>query len=122
MLFDYYKQILLINKEDIPFDIKRHIFSYLKKDYQNKFNQKYIIKKFNTVILKNKFFSVNATFHLNELPYPDIISKEVLKDNIDILIDIHNINLVFTHYCCNDSGICYESPNNKNILNFNLVI
>ena len=116
-LFCYYKSFLLLSlKYNLPFDIARNIFSFLKDDYIDKINKKNIqhkIKKFivfnNNSNYKN---SMNNVFclHTDEIiganinTFINFISKELKKNNI---------NLTFSHTCCNGKGIVFQKKKNK---------
>ena len=123
-LIDIYKEVLLIKKDHL--DIKRYIFSYVIDDYKKIINNYYINKKINNFISNNTFnFNENKkkklfTFHKNELPYSNLITFNYLKNYFNRKFYENNMKYKFSHYCCNNQGICYESNNYSN--NLELII
>lgn len=123
-LKDIYRQILLIEKNNIDFYIKREIFSFIKNDYKKIINDYYLEKKINNFILSNSnnIFNLNKeknnlfTFHKDELPYSDLITFNFLKKYFNRKFHENNMKYIFSHYCCNNKGICYESKYYSNNL------
>ena len=121
-LLDIYKQVLLIKKNH--FEIKRYIFSYIIDDYKQIINNYYINKKINNFISNNSnnIFNFNEnkkklfTFHKDEIPYSNLITFSYLENYFNRKFNENNMKYKFSHYCCNNKGICYESNNYSNNL------
>tara|TARA_Y200000002_G_scaffold382911_1_gene402015 strand:- start:1913 stop:2269 length:357 start_codon:yes stop_codon:yes gene_type:complete len=112
-LTDIYTEILSINEIN-EFYIKKEIFLYLIDDYKEKINDYYLRKKISksvnnnysylpTFQFKNKIF----TIHVNDLPYK--VSIKLLKQKVDNLLNINNMDYIFSHFCCSDKGIFYRN-------------
>ena len=112
-LTDIYTEILSINEIN-EFYIKKEIFLYLIDDYKEKINDYYLRKKISKLRinsysyqsifeLKNK----NFTIHISDLPYK--VSIKLLKQKVDNLLNINNIDYIFSHFCCSDKGIFYRN-------------
>lgn len=127
-LKDVYRQLLLIKKNNIDFYIKREIFSFIKNDYKKVINNYYLKKKIDNFISikSNNIFSFNQnksnlfTFHIDELPYSNLVTFNNLKNYFNRKFNEYNIDYKFSHFCCNNKGICYESSNYSN--NLELII
>ena len=123
-LKDVYRQLLLIEKDNIDIYVKREIFSYIKNDYKKIINDYYLKKKINNFISSNSnnIFNFNKekntlfTFHKNEIPYPELTTFNYLKNYFNRKFHQNNIKYIFSHYCCNNKGICYKSNNYSNNL------
>lgn len=119
-LFDIYKQLLLINYQNLNTDVKRNIFEYLIDDYKDIINTIYIKKKLSTYLKQSVCeIYMKPVFHISDFPY--LISKENLKYKIDNIFKENNKNYYFTHYCCDGKGLMYDHPdhNIKKILKLN---
>lgn len=112
-IYEYYRQILLINN-NLATEIKRYIFSYVIDDFKNKIIDKKIESKIknykNKDIKKYKKIKLMPTFHISEMPYNYLLTKENLKNKIEIISKKENLNINFSHYCCNNKGICFVDP------------
>lgn len=125
-LKDVYKQVLLIKKGHN--DVKRYIFSYIIDDYKKIINDYYLEIKINKFIFStsDNIFNFNKgknnlfTFHKNEIPYSNLITFNYLKNYFNTKFNENNIKYKFSHYCCNNKGICYNSNNYSN--NLELII
>lgn len=108
-IFKYYKEVLLIDNK-LPKDLKRYIFLFVIEDFKNII----INKKIETLInrYKNNYkLRIQPTFHLGEIPYNYLLTKEKFKKKIDYFFNKENIDFIFSHYCCSNKGICYCNPN-----------
>ena len=109
--FKYYKELLLLRNK-IPKELKRYIFSFVIDDFKNII----IDKKLETMISKYKKTNkimiqrVPPTFHFDEIPYNYLLTKEKIKDKIEYFFNKEKIDVIFSHYCCNNKGICYRNP------------
>jgi hypothetical protein len=123
-LMDVYRQLLLIKKNNFDIYLKREIFSYIKDDYKKIINNYYLgikISKFifstsDNIFNFNKEKNTLFTFHKSEIPYPDLITFNYLKNYFNRKFHKNNMKYCFSHYCCSNKGICYKLDNYSNKL------
>ena len=108
-ILKYYKEFLLIGNK-LPKDLKRYIFSFVIEDFKNIIIDKKIEKMISRYKNNHKL-RIQPTFHLGEIPYNYLLSKEKFKEKIDYFLNKEKIDVIFSHYCCSNKGICYCNPN-----------
>ena len=96
-VFDYYSCILQIGKKfNLPEQISRYTFDFLKKDIQSHLNFVYLDNKISICESKKNELYI---FHLRELPY-QIVTIEEAAHLIESIIKEKGINFIFNRYCC----------------------
>lgn len=114
-LFDIFKQIILITKNnnytELNYDINRCIFSFVIDDYKKIINKYYINNYIDNTIFKCNFLGLTFTMYFDILPYYKSIEKEEIKSIIDLKIS-KNSNLFFGKYINDNEGICYYHIDN----------
>jgi hypothetical protein len=123
-IYEYYKELLL-TRNKIPKEVKRYIFSFVIDDFKNIINDKKLETMISKYKNKNKIMIQRCPpiFHLTEVPYNYLLTNKNFKEKIEFLFDKEKIDVIFSHYCCNNKGICFCNPKAElNLTLFNPIV
>lgn len=122
-LFDIFKQIILITKNNdniyLTDDINKYIFSFIINDYKKIININFIEKYLGKLIKSTEFLGKSLIIYYDYFPYPEFVKNINLREIIDSNLN-YNSNLYYSHHLYNNDGIYYSNIDNyyKRIFNF----
>lgn len=122
-LFDIFKQIILITKNNdniyLTDDINKYIFSFIINDYKKIININFIEKYLGKLIKSTEFLGKSLIIYYDYFPYPEFVKNINLREIIDSKLN-YNSNLYYSHHLYNNDGIYYSNIDNyyKRIFNF----
>lgn len=86
-------------------EISLEIFSYLEDHIKYEINEKYLLNKILRTI-NSSVSKILLCFHFQEIPFPEMYNIDISKMLIEKNIDKKKYS--FSHFCCNNQGICYN--------------
>lgn len=129
MLFEYYLPLFChLKNNSIPNEISVYVFSFVKDDFIKMINNSVIHSKVDKFIRylhneDNSYHCLNNhhfLLHIYEVPYKKNMDVHQLK-NVCLEYFKHNhVIMMFSHYCCENTGIVLKQYNGSNYYTYAL--
>lgn len=117
-----------LKNNDIPNEISVHIFSFVKDDFIKMINQYIVdlkVKKFIRYLNNedNMYHCLNNhhfLLHIYELPYKNHVNIQELKNICLQYFKQNHVIMMFSHYCCKNTGVVLKQYNGNNYYTYAL--